>query len=163
MKARITQMKAPWPSGAVVGAVVMFASGSLPAWAVGKCEPVGDGEAPTHVVPDASDASGEGLPSMSAEDREKVGQAFHDLREESLRRMQQAQDEFAAIRDDLQAKLQDLTGQLESSQTARAEAEAKVAELQAQLSAAEEGKAAAVKAADDLQAKLTAATKPKGK
>lgn len=163
MKARITHLNAPWPSGAVVGAVVLFAVGSVPAWAVGKCQPVGDNETPTHVIPDANVASADGLPPMSAEDREKVAQAFHDLREESLRRIQQAQDEFSSIRDDLQAKLQDLTGQLESSQTARAEAEAKVAELTAQLSAAEEGRAAAVKAADDLQAKLTAASKTKGK
>jgi hypothetical protein len=161
MKARITEMKAPWPSGAVVGSVVLFSAGAIPAWAAGKCVEAGEDETPTHVVPEASSASGEGLPSMSAEDREKVAQAFHDLREESLRRIQQAQDEFAGIRDDLQAKLQALTGENESLGTALADSRSKLAELEGKLAAAEEGKAAAVKAADDLQAKLTAATSKK--
>lgn len=149
MKARITHLNAPWPSGATVGAVVLFALGEVPAWAVGKCQPAGDDEAPSHVVP-------AGEQPASSGDAEQV-------REEARAHIARLEAEFAAHAQGMQAKLQDLTGQLESSQTARAEAEAKVAELTAQLSAAEEGRAAAVKAADDLQAKLTAASKTKGK
>lgn len=39
MKARITQLKAPWPEGAKVGDVVELDAAAVPAWAVGKCEP----------------------------------------------------------------------------------------------------------------------------
>lgn len=51
MKARITHLKAPWPSGAVVGSVVLFEVGSVPEWAVGKCVPAGEDDEPEHVVP----------------------------------------------------------------------------------------------------------------
>lgn len=149
MKARITHLNAPWPSGATVGAVVLFAGGEVPAWAVGKCQPAGDDEAPSHVVPVGEQVAGPG----------DAGQ----VREEANAQIARMEAEFAQHAAGMQAKLQDLASQLESSQTARAEAEAKVAELQVQLAAAEEGKAAAVKAADDLQAKLTAATAPKRK
>ena len=37
MKLTITHLKAPWPTGAVVGDVIELAS--VPAWAVGKCAP----------------------------------------------------------------------------------------------------------------------------
>lgn len=151
MKARITHMKAPWPSGAAVGTVVLFASGAVPTWAAGKCVAAGDDETPTLVVPASLLAA------------KPVGSDAEQVREEAGKHIARLEAGFAAHAQDMQAKLQDLTGQLESSQTARAEAEAKVAELTAQLSAAEEGRAAAVKAADDLQVKLTAASKTKGK
>ena len=37
---RIIFLKAPWPAGAKVGDVLELAS--VPAWALGKCEPAGD-------------------------------------------------------------------------------------------------------------------------
>ena len=40
MKLTITHLKAPWPTGAVVGSVIELAS--VPAWAVGKCAPADD-------------------------------------------------------------------------------------------------------------------------
>lgn len=40
MKLTITHLKAPWPTGAVVGDVIELAS--VPAWAVGKCAPADD-------------------------------------------------------------------------------------------------------------------------
>jgi hypothetical protein len=150
MKARITHLKAPWPSGAVVGAVVMFASGAVPAWAVGKCEPAGVDETPTHVVPDGGETQS---PSGDA--------AVDKVREEARQHIERLEAQFQQHAQDLQAKLQDLSGQNEALQTAKAEAESKVTGLQAALAAAEEGKAAAVKAADDLQAKLAAATAKK--
>lgn len=42
---RITVLKAPWPSGAVVGDVIDMPA--VPAWAAGKCEPASDGAAAT--------------------------------------------------------------------------------------------------------------------
>ena len=41
MKLTITHLKAPWPTGAVVGDVIELAS--VPTWAVGKCAPADDG------------------------------------------------------------------------------------------------------------------------
>lgn len=40
MRVQITHLKAPWPHGAVVGDVLELES--IPAWAAGKCHPVGD-------------------------------------------------------------------------------------------------------------------------
>ena len=40
MKLTITHLKAPWPTGAVVGDVIELAS--VPTWAVGKCAPADD-------------------------------------------------------------------------------------------------------------------------
>lgn len=37
IKVEVTHLKAPWPAGATVGAVVLLAVAILPAWAVGKC------------------------------------------------------------------------------------------------------------------------------
>lgn len=45
MKVRITHLKAPWPAGSGVGDVLELAD--VPAWAVGKCEPVPDDVAPS--------------------------------------------------------------------------------------------------------------------
>lgn len=42
MKVTITQMKAPWPTGAGIGSVVELPGDTLPAWAVGKCSPAED-------------------------------------------------------------------------------------------------------------------------
>ena len=45
MKLTITHLKAPWPTGAVVGDVIELAS--VPTWAVGKCAPADDSAAVT--------------------------------------------------------------------------------------------------------------------
>ena len=126
MKARITHLKAPWPLGAVVGAVVLFDAGAVPSWAAGKCVPVGDDEAADLVVarPSAEElAIGAG--------GQFVGSSCND--DGIVARVEQ---EFAAKLAELQAKVQDLTGQNEALQTAKAEAESKLAELQAKVDAA---------------------------
>ncbi len=41
MKVRVTHLKAPWPEGTEVGAVVDVGA-SVPAWAVGKCVELAD-------------------------------------------------------------------------------------------------------------------------
>lgn len=45
MKLTITHLKAPWPTGAVVGDVIELAS--VPTWAVGKCALADNGAAVT--------------------------------------------------------------------------------------------------------------------
>lgn len=46
---RITHLKAPWPSGAVVGDVIELER--VPAWALGKCEPAPEGAEATVAFP----------------------------------------------------------------------------------------------------------------
>lgn len=41
IKVEVTHLKAPWPAGAEVGAVVALATAKLPAWAAGKCAVLG--------------------------------------------------------------------------------------------------------------------------
>ena len=55
MKLTITHLKAPWPTGAVVGDVIELAS--VPAWAVGKCAPADDGADVTVGVVQAAPAA----------------------------------------------------------------------------------------------------------
>ena len=55
MKLTITHLKAPWPTGAVVGDVIELAS--VPAWAVGKCAPADDSAAVTVGVVQAAPAA----------------------------------------------------------------------------------------------------------
>ena len=69
MKVRITNMKAPWPKGSGIGAVVSFEGDTAPGWAVGKFTRVGDDVAadfayePAEIV---GDGSGAALPSIDA-------------------------------------------------------------------------------------------------
>ena len=55
MKLTITHLKAPWPTGAVVGDVIELAS--VPTWAVGKCAPADDGADVTVGVVQAAPAA----------------------------------------------------------------------------------------------------------
>lgn len=54
MKLTITHLKAPWPTGAVVGDVIELAS--VPTWAVGKCAPADDSATVTVGVVQAAPA-----------------------------------------------------------------------------------------------------------
>ena len=42
IKVAVTQLKAPWPAGAVVGSIVGLAVPLLPSWAAGKCTPLAE-------------------------------------------------------------------------------------------------------------------------
>ena len=55
MKLTITHLKAPWPTGAVVGDVIELAS--VPTWAVGKCAPADDSATVTVGVVQAAPAA----------------------------------------------------------------------------------------------------------
>lgn len=41
MKVQVTHLKAPWPKGTKVDAVVRLEGDALPAWAIGKCRVLG--------------------------------------------------------------------------------------------------------------------------
>jgi hypothetical protein len=41
IRVEVTHLKAPWPAGATVGAVVALSVGILPGWAIGKCMVLG--------------------------------------------------------------------------------------------------------------------------
>lgn len=62
MKLTITHLKAPWPTGAVVGDVIELAS--VPAWAVGKCAPADDSAAVTVGAVQAAPADEKQEPSI---------------------------------------------------------------------------------------------------
>lgn len=62
MKLTITHLKAPWPTGAVVGDVIELAS--VPAWAVGKCAPADDSAAVTVGAVQAAPAVAKQEPSI---------------------------------------------------------------------------------------------------
>lgn len=62
MKLTITHLKAPWPTGAVVGDVIELAS--VPAWAVGKCAPADDGATVTVGAVQAAPAVAKQEPSI---------------------------------------------------------------------------------------------------
>ena len=69
MKLTITHLKAPWPTGAVVGDVIELAS--VPVWAVGKCAPADDSATVTVGVVQAEPAD------------EKQDPSIDDLREQA--------------------------------------------------------------------------------
>lgn len=119
MKARITQLKAPWPSGAVVGQVVHFEAGTVPAWAVGKCEPAGEDAQADHVV--AVPGEHLTLPDINGSQRQQIEEAFEALRESAQRRIDEVQAENANLRDLLAARDQlvaDLQAKLAAGSTA---------------------------------------------
>ena len=118
MKARITQLNAPWPSGAAVGDVIELPA--VPAWAVGKCEPAPD-DAEVTVV------AGEELAPSDA---------MQALRAEVQGVVERLRAEHAAQVAELQGKVSELSGKLAASDEAKAAAEAQVAELQGKLAAA---------------------------
>lgn len=62
MKLTITHLKAPWPTGAVVGDVIELAN--VPAWAVGKCAPADDSAAVTVGAVQAAPAVAKQEPSI---------------------------------------------------------------------------------------------------
>lgn len=74
MRVQITHLKAPWPSGAVVGDVLDLPS--IPVWAVGKCKQVEDDVELTIAT---GDSSGEGAsqPSPGIDDEPVKAKGKH--------------------------------------------------------------------------------------
>ncbi|WP_343632673.1 hypothetical protein [Roseateles sp.] len=146
MKARITQLKAPWPSGAVVGQVVHFEAGSVPAWAVGKCEPAGEDAQADHVVAVPGDHLT--LPEINGSQRQQIEEAFEALRESAQRRI----EEVERAADLLAQENVQLRDRLAASDQL-------VADLQAKLSAGSTGGDDVTKQADAERAQLEARAK----
>lgn len=73
MLVQITHLKAPWPDGAQVGDTISF--DVVPAWALGKCEIVGDEPAqPEFIV----NPSGE-VPASIAEAEKQAAEELEDM------------------------------------------------------------------------------------
>lgn len=108
MKARITHMKAPWPSGAKVGQLVEFNAGAIPAWALGKCVQVGDDAVADHTVeaPSASTAAvASNLESkLTREEREQIGNELRRIHDEAGQAARVLEAENAELREQLAAK-----------------------------------------------------------
>ncbi len=67
MKLRITNLKAPWPSGAKVGDIVEVPA--VPAWAVGKCERAPDDTKATLSMAAPATAAGDAPARLEAANR----------------------------------------------------------------------------------------------
>lgn len=117
MKARITNLKAPWPHGAKIGDVVEFEV--VPVWAVGKFD----------VAEDDADVT-----------------AFFEKREEIIANVVPDQALLAQVAD-LQSKLEAAQAALAESEGALAAAQADGATLREQLEAAQAALAASSKKA----------------
>ena len=118
MKVRITKLKAAWPDGAKVGDVLELAS--VPAWAVGKCEVVGD-EAVT------DDGTGEALPTIEAIN-ERVATA------------NRAAAGALQLAEEARAQLADAQAALQASTAEADELRKQLADAQAALASAQSGK-----------------------
>lgn len=74
MKLTITHLKAPWPTGAVVGDVIELAN--VPAWAVGKCAPADNGATATVTVGAVQAAPADEKQEPSADDLREQAKAL---------------------------------------------------------------------------------------
>lgn len=149
MKVRITNMKAPWPQGSGVGAVVSIDGEVLPGWAGGKCIRIEDGAKADFDYEPATvtgDGTGTALPPIASSG---VAAQY----------MGQAQ----AFIDDLRAKhdadIDELRKQNDASGKALQEALDAKAKLSTELAAAKEDADGQRRLATDLRAKLDDAEK----
>jgi len=108
MKVRITQMKAPWPAGAVVDQIVHFEAGAIPAWALGKCTQAGEDSVADHTVAapiaGVSDVAGNLESKLTQEEREQIGAELHRVRDQAFEAVRVLEAENAELREQLAAK-----------------------------------------------------------
>lgn len=136
MKVEVTHLKAPWPAGVVVGAIVLLAAPLLPAWAAGKCRPLPDSddrEAQFAWEPPAT-AEPEFVVNPAAEADRRAAETAA-LLEEQGQQLQDAHQALATARAEIQslgAQLAEAHGGVES-----AKAQADVAQADASRSAAD--------------------------
>lgn len=160
MKARITHLKAPWPSGALVGAIVAFVAGAIPAWAVGKCVPAGEDEEVEYVIEPAQPVG---------ERAATTADPLAELRAQAEAHFERMKAEHAAQLAELNAKLAEADERLELAKqvavTANDNLRADLDASQAKLSEAMAANAALVEANAATEARLAAALAavPKGK
>jgi len=77
MKVQITHLKAPWPHGGKVGDIVEVGSGQvgIPAWALGKCQPMPD-DAKVTVEIAAAEPAVEAEPAATGDDLRAQAEAL---------------------------------------------------------------------------------------
>lgn len=141
IKVEITNAKAPWPAGATVGAVVALAVAILPAWAVGKCTILDDGDerepCATWEPPeiDHSDPQARAFvvnPASAAEQLAEQAARVADLGQ----RLQDAQQALGTARSEISslcAQLADQHRELIAAQAAQEEAQAAASRAEADL------------------------------
>lgn len=123
MKVTVTQLKAPWPAGTVVGQVIdLHGCAAVPAWADGKCKPAPDDAEAAHVWtrPEAKVVDAKPVESSAAED------------------LQAAQ----ALLAEAQTEADELRARVAKAEEALAQRDAELAEARAALAKAEEALAA---------------------
>ena len=100
MKVAITHLKAPWPAGAGVGAVVLLDAPIVPAWAAGKCVPLAaDDEREADFVwqPPAKPAEPEFVVNPASEADRKAAE-LGALLEDQAQQLQDAQQALSTAR-----------------------------------------------------------------
>lgn len=137
IKVEVTQLKAPWPAGAVVGSVVLLAVPLLPAWAVGKCtvvtgdderEPVGTWEPPAPAAEPTLVVNPSSAADQLAEQAVRVAELGQQL--------QDAEQALGTARAEIQslgAQLAEVHAELERAKAATATVEAAAARAEADL------------------------------
>lgn len=149
MKVRITNMKAPWPKGSGVGAIVSIEGDTMPGWAAGKCTRIEDN----------AKADFDYEPAVAAD----AGTAGALVPAASGNAAAQYMGQAQAFIDDLRAKhdaeLDDLRKQNEDGGKALQEALDANVKLQADLAAAKDDADAQRLQVNDLRAKLDDAEK----
>lgn len=148
MKVRITNMKAPWPKGSGIGAVVSFEGDTAPGWAVGKFARVGDDvTADFSYEPAAQAGRDEG-------DEPRVGDPLTQAHLDAMAHARRAVD---AMRDQLQAldgERSDLASKLKAAEDAKDQLKLETAGAKRDLDAL---KVDSAKTIDGLREQLKAA------
>lgn len=154
IRVEVLHLKAPWPAGVTVGAVVALAVASLPAWAAGKCvllpadderEPVATWEPPQI---DSSDPQARAFvvnPAAAADQLAEQAVRVAELGQQLLDAEQALGTALAEIKS-LGAQLAEAKGQAEAAARAQLAAEQDSAALAEALARAEQALQAAQQA-----------------
>lgn len=149
MKVRITNMKAPWPKGSGIGAVVSIDAEAVPGWAVGKCVRVEDGASADFVYEPAEVVDrGAGVVAVQGIDPTSAAARYMGEAQAYIDKLRDEHDAaLAALREQNEKGGKALQEALDANQvlgrelaTAKADADAQraqVIELQAKLAAVE--------------------------
>lgn len=142
MKARITHLKAPWPSGAKVGDVVEFQA--VPAWAVGKFQEVGGDEPVTlefgePVLVELSGGNASEVEALKAAVSDLTAKLAEEVKakDEAVALALMAQETWDVTVAGLNDQLSAAKAEAEAAKASAAESAAQVADLSAKLEAAQ--------------------------
>lgn len=146
LKVEVTHLKAPWPAGATVGAVVLLAVAILPAWAVGKCialpadderEPVAVWEPPVMAEPElvVNPASAAQQLTERADRIAELGQQLQDA-QQALGTARAEIQSLGAQLVEAQAETERLRGALSTAEASTSRTEADLLDVIEQRDAA---------------------------